>query len=110
MKLNQDINNYINELQTYIDTESVKTISLFNKKSQETEEWLNRLSSEFENLKDEEELTKLKELHESYEQNLDELESKIEYLEKLCDEIDEVYDELGVKTKVNDRRKSRIKE
>lgn len=104
--LNQDIERCINMLQEIVDTETSKSISIFGNKTTENERWLEEITDKFK-LKDDSELQEIYELRGKHLNDLNAIEEKIEYYEKLCDEIEEFQNEMEVKKKLAQNRQSR---
>lgn len=105
--LHQDIERCVDILQETVDSETAKAISVFSKKTSDNEEWLKDLKGRFK-LKEEGELERLLSLKEKQQEQIEEVEKKIDYWEKLCDELEEFQAEIEVKTKLEQSRRSRL--
>ncbi|AQZ15331.1 BLI1 (YKL061W) [Zygosaccharomyces parabailii] len=105
--LHQDVEHCVEALQDYLNTELAKAVSVFSKKADENETWLEEIRAKFQ-LKDEDELQTIKTLREQSLTRLEVLENKVDYYEKLCDELEEFQNELEVKTKLEQNRRSRL--
>lgn len=105
--LNQDVERCVNVLQDYLDTESAKAISLFSKKTSENEGWLEEIRAKY-HIKGDNELQVLEHLRQQRLDQLEALEKKMDYYEKLCDELEEFQDEMEVKAKLEQSRRSRF--
>ncbi|CAR30947.1 hypothetical protein ZYGR_0P02510 [Zygosaccharomyces rouxii] len=105
--LNQDVERCINVLQDFLDTGSAKAISVFSNKTSENEDWLEEIRVKY-RIKDNDELQAIKMLKQKRLDQLEALESKVDYYEKLCDELEEFQDEMEVKAKLEQNRRSRF--
>lgn len=105
--LYQDIERCVDLLQEAVDLETAKAVSVFSEKTSDNERWLEELKQKFQ-LKDDEELDQIRSLKSQQLDKIDVVESKIEYYEKLCDELEEFQAELEVKTKLAQNRRSRL--
>lgn len=105
--LYQDVEKCVDLLQEAVDLEAAKAVSVFSEKTCENERWLEELKRKFK-LKDDDELDQIKILKSQQLEKIDAIESKIDYYEKLCDEIEEFQAELEVKTKLAQNRRSRM--
>ncbi|QLG74463.1 hypothetical protein HG535_0G03460 [Zygotorulaspora mrakii] len=104
--LRQDIEHCVDILQDVIDTESTKSISIFSKKTNENERWLEQLKPSFQ-LKNDQDLQKFQELKNAQTKKLNDIEQKIDYYERLFAELEEIQNELEVKAKLEKKRRSR---
>lgn len=105
--LHQDIERCVEILQESVDAEAAKAISVFSKKTSDNEEWLKDLKTKFK-LKDEVELERLLSLKNKQLDQIEGIEKKIDYYERLCDELEEFQDEIEVKMKLEQSRRSRL--
>lgn len=105
--LNQDIEHCISVLQDYLDTGSAKAISVFSKKTSENEDWLEEIRLKY-RIKNDDELQTIKMLKQQRLSQLEALERKVDYYEELCDELEEFQDEMEVKAKLEQSRRSRF--
>ena len=105
--LNQRIENYVDKVQEFVDTEAAKAVSIFSSKTDFNERWLEDLSFKYE-LSDDITLDKLQKQKEDHIKKLGELEKRVDYYEKLFNEINEFILELEVKKKIHKNRQSRM--
>ncbi|QLQ80176.1 hypothetical protein HG537_0D01770 [Torulaspora globosa] len=105
--LYQDIERCVDLLQEAVDLETAKAVSLFGEKTFDNERWLEELKQRFQ-LRSDEELEQIRSLKTQQANMIDTVESRIEYFEKLCDELEEFQSELEVKTKLAQNRRSRM--
>lgn len=105
--LNQDVERCINVLQDYLDTGSAKAISVFTNKTSENEDWLEEIRIKYQ-IKNDDALQTIKMLKQERLDQLKMLEDKVDYYEKLCDELEEFQDEMEVKAKLEQNRRSRF--
>lgn len=105
--LNQDVDHCVDVVQDYLNTELAKAISVFSKKASDNEAWLEEVRAKYQ-IKDDEELQMIEALKVKSLSRLDELEKKVEYYERLCDELEEFQNELEIKTKLEHNRRSRL--
>lgn len=104
--LQQDIESCVNSTQESIDINSAKAISNFTKKTRRNKTILDDISKAY-ILKDETELSRVEELTREHISKIDALESRIQHLEKLCDELEEFEKEVEVKHKLQNKRITR---
>lgn len=105
--LRQDIERCVDILQNIIDTEATRSISIFSNKTTENAQWLEEIKQKFV-LRDGKELEKFQELKDEQMNKLTELEGKVDYYERLCDELEEFQNELEIKTKLEQKRRSKL--
>lgn len=106
-RLQKDIENCIQVLQEGIDTEAAESISIFSNKTSSNQKWTEKLSNEYK-LKLEEELQEFEAMKKTYLDKVSVFEAKIENLERLCSEMEELNKELEVKTKYDRSRQPRL--
>ncbi|CCE64752.1 hypothetical protein TPHA_0I02490 [Tetrapisispora phaffii CBS 4417] len=105
----QSIEGLVDKTQEFIDTELAKAISFFSSKSEDNKKWLNEISSTYK-LENEGTMKDFEELKKAHIKKVDELEQKVVYFEDLYKEINELVEELAVKTKIQKKRQSRLAE
>ncbi|EDO16802.1 hypothetical protein Kpol_1056p2 [Vanderwaltozyma polyspora DSM 70294] len=105
-KLSNGIEHCLSKTQEYVDMESAKAISIFSSKVNSNGRWLAEISGKYE-LKESGELEAFRLLKEDHVKMLDQLEGKIEYYEKLLDELTEFTSEIEIKRKIEKNRRSR---
>ncbi|GMM53561.1 Bli1 protein [Maudiozyma humilis] len=102
-KFQKDIENCVHVLQEGVDTEAAEAISTFGAKTASNEKWAATLAGTYQ-VKSDEALEQFERDKEKYISQVDELESKVQYLETLCNEVEELGKELEIKSKVERRR------
>lgn len=105
--LYQDIEKCVDLLQEAVDIETKKAVSVFTERTCDNERWLDEVKRKYK-LKDDDELEQIQFLKAQQSDKLSAIETKIEYFEKLCDELEEFQAELEVKTKLAQNRRSRL--
>lgn len=105
--LHQDIERCVQILQETVDAETAKAISVFSKKTSDNEEWFKELKKRFK-LKEDAELEQVLSLKDKQLEEMEAIEKRIDFYERLCDELEEFQDEIEVKTKLERNRKSRL--
>lgn len=102
-KLQKDIESCVHVLQEGVDTEAAEAISTFGVKTASNEKWASTLAGTYQ-IKSDEALEQFEKDKEKYISQVDELEAKVQYLETLCNEVEELGQELEVKAKVEQSR------
>lgn len=96
----KDIEECVKRLQQYIDVESAQWMSHFGSKVKLNEAWLDELNDTFQ-LMNTDAQKEVETLKQSYMGQLSGLETRIEEMERLCDELEEIHDEIEVKVRLN---------
>ncbi|CCH62541.1 hypothetical protein TBLA_0H02570 [Henningerozyma blattae CBS 6284] len=94
--MNQDIDLLIQAIQDKVNVDSAKSMSTFEEKSSKKVQMLKDLTNKY-NLLNQAKLNNISEIKTIQLKQLDEIENKLTYLEKLCDEFDEFQNELAIK-------------
>lgn len=102
--LKVDVDILVSMLQEHSNFESAKSISMFEGKLDEKKLLYNSLQGKYQ-LVDLSTIDIVNELKARQKLQFDELEEKLTYMEKLCDELEEFQNELQIKTKVNNSKK-----
>ncbi|CAB4256423.1 Bli1p KABA2_09S04334 [Maudiozyma barnettii] len=98
-QLQRDIENCVHILQEGVDTEAAEAISVFSNKSTSNEKWAATLAGTYQ-IKTDEEFQSFESDKKVYIEKVDKLQEEVEYFERLCNEMEELSEELAVKTKV----------
>lgn len=102
--LAKDVEECVKGVQEYVDTESAQWMSTFGSKTISNEAWLDEINESFQVMNNDT-LDRLQELKLRQMGQLTEIESQIETMEKLCDELEEIHDEIEVKVRLNQQRR-----
>lgn len=98
----KDIEECIKSLQEYVDTKSVQWISEFDDKIKYNKTLLNKINETF-HVMNKDTLSRVETLRQKYMGQFNDIEQRIESMEKLCDELEDIHDEIEVKIKLNQR-------
>lgn len=98
----KDIEECIKSLQEYADTTSVQWISEFGDKIKYNETLLNRINETFD-IMNNDTLSRVETLRQKYMGQFNDIEQRIEEMEKLCDELEDIHDEIEVRIKLNQK-------
>lgn len=98
----KDIEECIKSLQEYADTTSVQWIFEFGDKIKYNETLLNRINETFD-IMNNDTLSRVETLRQKYMGQFNDIEQRIEEMEKLCDELEDIHDEIEVRIKLNQK-------
>ena len=98
----KDIEECIKSLQEYADTTSIQWISEFGDKIKYNETLLNRINETFD-IMNNDTLSRVETLRQKYMGQFNDIEQRIEEMEKLCDELEDIHDEIEVRIKLNQK-------
>lgn len=96
----KDIEECIKSLQEYVDTKSVQWMSEFSDKIRYNETLLNQINETF-HVMNNDALSRVETLRQRYMGQFNDIEQRIEEMEKLCDELEDIHDEIEVNIKLN---------
>ncbi|KAG0669193.1 Bli1p [Maudiozyma exigua] len=102
-QLQKNIENCVNVLQEGVDIEAAEAISVFSNKTTSNEKWAATLNGTYK-IKTEHEIEEFIVAKKDYIEKIDKLEQKVNYFERLCNEMEELGRELEIKTKVERSR------
>lgn len=97
----RDIDDCINQIQERIDTCSATWMSQFSQKIQTNEKFVDEINQEIPSIMNPDEIEKISRIRQEIMDRLQSIDGGLSEMETLCDELEEIHDEIEVKMKLN---------